>query len=257
MKKNSLQLGCGLIRIGRLWGVEQKPVPTETEVRTFLESAFDLGIRMFDTAPSYGSSEKRLGEFLKSLTSSQRKEVFVATKFSEHWDYSEEKPFVDYDLEVLKKSLNMSLSILGNINLIQLHKATPENIADEQIINAFRHASSLGVEYWGASVSDVDTGLAVLKDERYSYLQLPYNYEREELLSIIRMSVKSGRKLIFNRPFAMGSLLNGVNSSKHELIEKAFQFILKTGATGYILTGTASPHHLSQNHKLFLKVANE
>lgn len=51
----------------------------EREALKILETAFDLGIRHFDTAPLYGQgySEKILGEFLKR----KRSKVTVTTKF--------------------------------------------------------------------------------------------------------------------------------------------------------------------------------
>ena len=48
-----------------------------------LKSAFDQGIRWFDTAPLYGQgySELLLGKFLKSLPASERRAVLVTSKF--------------------------------------------------------------------------------------------------------------------------------------------------------------------------------
>jgi aryl-alcohol dehydrogenase-like predicted oxidoreductase len=88
MSRGSVQLGLGLIGIGKPWGHAPNPVPAEREAVALLELAFDLGIRYFDTAPSYGDgvSEERLGRFLKSMPAGQRSQVAVATKFGEHWD---------------------------------------------------------------------------------------------------------------------------------------------------------------------------
>jgi Aldo/keto reductase family len=52
-----LTLGLGLIGIGKPWGHAATDVPDETKVRELLETAFTLGIRYLDTAPSYGMSE--------------------------------------------------------------------------------------------------------------------------------------------------------------------------------------------------------
>lgn len=55
------RLGLGLTGIGRVWGAASKPVPSESEARALLEKAFELGIQVYDTAPAYGLSERRLG----------------------------------------------------------------------------------------------------------------------------------------------------------------------------------------------------
>ena len=51
-----LALGLGLIGIGKPWGHSEDAVPPEAQIRELLETAFTLGIRYLDTAPSYGVS---------------------------------------------------------------------------------------------------------------------------------------------------------------------------------------------------------
>jgi aryl-alcohol dehydrogenase-like predicted oxidoreductase len=87
-----LTLGLGLIGIGKPWGHTAGDVPNETQVRQLFETAFTLGIRYVDTAPSYGVSEQRLSTFLSSLTTVQRASLTLATKFGEHWDSSRQQP---------------------------------------------------------------------------------------------------------------------------------------------------------------------
>ena len=115
MSHGSVQLGLGLIGIGKPWGHAPAPVPSESEAIALLESAFDLGIRYFDTAPSYGDgvSEERLGRFLKRMPAGQRSQVTVATKFGEHWDRAAGAPYADHSFDALRRSLDESLARLG------------------------------------------------------------------------------------------------------------------------------------------------
>ena len=62
-----VELGLGLVSLGRQWGVRDVDPPNEADAAALLECAVALGIRVFDTAPAYGSSEERLGRFLTSL----------------------------------------------------------------------------------------------------------------------------------------------------------------------------------------------
>ena len=57
-------LGLGCAPIGNLY----EPV-TDDEAHAVVRTAYDLGLRFFDTAPLYGHglSERRLGEALASL----------------------------------------------------------------------------------------------------------------------------------------------------------------------------------------------
>src|SRR5271170_4974646 len=132
-KKYRAALGCGLIGIGRPWGFVASEVPTEAETFSFLEHAFELGIRYFDTAPSYACSEARLGSFLRKLTPEQREEVVIATKFGESWDEAAQDVVVDHSLDALTRSLDQSLDLLGTINVLQIHKTTPEVLRSQAI----------------------------------------------------------------------------------------------------------------------------
>lgn len=251
--QTTLTLGCGLIRIGRVWGVDSKPVPTEVDVRTFLEGAFEFGIRFFDTAPAYGFSEARFGSFLKSLTIQQRSEVLVATKFGEHWNTEKQEPFVDHTYQMLQLSLERSLETLGKINILQLHKASASLLDSDNLGQAFTLALDSGVEFLGASISDVETGIKACADERLSYIQLPFNEEKTELLPVIEQAKKKQKKVLFNRPFAMGATAqpssNGGSTSSQMVT--AYKRIFDLNCPGVVLTGTASLDHLKQNISYF------
>lgn len=249
---NTIEMGCGLIRIGRVWGVVEQNVPTEKEVVSFLEAAVVLGITFFDTAPAYGYSEERLGIFLKSLSKTEREKLTVATKCGEHWDFETESSYVDHSLPALKQSIDQSLERLGLIDVLQLHKATVETVNSSDVLSAISYAREKGVSQFGASVSDVETGLKACEMDIYSYLQLPYNSEKDYLLPVIQAAKKAGKKVLFNRPFAMGALAqsNEPNQKQQELTE-AFKFILETGVSGYILSGTANIEHLTENMHIF------
>lgn len=248
-RKAPLTLGCGLIRIGRTWGVDSKPIPTDREARLFLEGAFELGIRFFDTAPSYGLSELRLGEFLKSLTAEQRKEVVIATKFGEHWDFKKQEPYADHSYEVMRSSLHQSLKILGKIDILQLHKASIDLLKSNDIDRIFALGSDLGISFFGASISDIGTGMEACRNQRVSYIQLPYNEQRTELLPVIKQAKIYQKKVLFNRPFAMGALakLSSDKARASQRMIAAYQRIADLDCSGVVLTGTASLEHLKQN----------
>jgi aryl-alcohol dehydrogenase-like predicted oxidoreductase len=251
--KTTLTLGCGLIRIGRVWGVDSKPVPAEQEVQAFLEGAFELGIRFFDTAPAYGLSETRLGAFLKSLTVQQRGEIIVATKFGEHWNNETQEPFVNHTYQMLQSSLEHSIDVLGKIDILQLHKASIELLESSDIEQAFASALRAGVSFLGASVSDVRTGIKACSDERLSYIQLPFNEEKTDLLPVVEQAKKNRKKVLFNRPFAMGAIAqsssDGTETSQRMI--EAYRRIFDLDCPGVVLTGTASLGHLKQNISYF------
>lgn len=53
---------------------------TDRDVDRLIHRAFDLGINVIDTAPSYGASEDRIGRVLERLSSSERDGKVIITK---------------------------------------------------------------------------------------------------------------------------------------------------------------------------------
>lgn len=253
---SDVELGCGLIAIGRPWGTTAE-VPSEVEAIDFLRSAYNSGIRFFDTAPSYGLSEERLGRFLDTLTSEQRAEVVVATKFGEHWDRVHNIPYTDHSLEALKQSLDNSTRLLGQIAILQLHKATAELLDDPVVNQAFDYATELGITQLGVSVSDLATAKAAIVNTKLTVLQLPYNTSSTPFREAIRHATAAGKELLINRPFQMGRIsAESTPDSKQHLAVEAFRFILQEEFNGVVLTGTSTSRHLQENIVAFNEARN-
>lgn len=244
------QLGCGLIAIGRPWGTTPK-VPTEKEAIHFLEVAFENGIRLFDTAPSYGLSEERLGKFLSLLTPAERKEVKVYTKFGERWNSSTNESYVDHSLDSLKQSLDFSLKQFSTIDCLQIHKTSLSLLNSStlpELLNFIENTKSINST--GVSISDKFTGIEALKHPCIRSLQLPYNRASTQFAPLVQACVAQQKQLIVNRPFQMGNININEESTKID----AFRFILsEVAASDYILTGTANPQHLVENLQAFNK----
>ncbi len=243
-----VEFGLGLIGIGKPWGFANPEVPGESQAMALLEKAFVLGVRYFDTAPSYGCSEERLGRFLAALDPGERSAVRIATKFGEHWDETRAEPFVDHSLDALKRSLDGSVTRLGRIDFLQLHKTTPEVLTSGDLARAWQYAASLGIGAIGASVSDLESAGLALADSRYGILQFPYNATQQTFGEIVDRAAARNMKLAINRPFGMGRMLY----ENRELTKTdALGFILEKRFDGVILSGTKSPAHLQENWDAF------
>jgi aryl-alcohol dehydrogenase-like predicted oxidoreductase len=242
------EFGLGLIGIGKPWGFANPEVPDEGQARTLLERAFALGVRYFDTAPSYGVSEERLGRSLVALTAGGRSQIRIATKFGEHWDTAKGEPFVDHSFEALKRSLDGSIERLGRIDFLQLHKTTPEVLGSSDLARAWEYAATLGISAIGASVSDVASAEIAIANPAYCMLQFPYNAVQQTFAGILDQAAARGKKIAVNRPFGMGRMLY----ENRELSKvDAFGFILQKRFEGVILSGTKSVEHLEENWSAF------
>lgn len=246
--RERVEFGLGMIGIGKPWGFANPEVPDERQALTLLERAFALGIRYYDTAPSYGVSEERLGRFLGALTPGERSRVGIATKFGEHWDMAKAEPFVDHSFDVLRRSLDGSLARLGRIDFLQLHKTTPQVLESSDLARAWEYAATLGITAIGASVSDLASAEIAIANPAFCILQFPYNLAQQTFGDVLDRAAARALKIAVNRPFGMGRMLY----ENRELTKaNAFAFILQKRFEGVILSGTKSPDHLEENWRAF------
>jgi aryl-alcohol dehydrogenase-like predicted oxidoreductase len=254
MSQLHVKLGLGLIGIGRQWGHADVEVPEEARVFEFLKGAYDLNVDFFDCAASYGSSEERLGKFLQTLSREQRDRITIATKFGDHWDDKTKNSYVDHSFDALRTSLDRSLSRLGKIDILQLHKTTLQVLESDDIRQAWDYAREKGISRFGASVSDLESGRMVCESDVFSIIQFPYNMENAMFGEIIDLAEEKHKLVLTNRPFGMGKLLYdeaqaAIDKKKRQI--EAYSFILQKKFHGYILSGTKSLGHLRENIEAF------
>jgi D-threo-aldose 1-dehydrogenase len=132
-------LGFGAATIGNLF----RPVPEET-AQAMLAAAWEQGVRLFDTAPSYGNgaSEYRVGAFLRTRP---REEYILSTKVgyllkpdpgvSRVGPWVQTGPFeavFDYSYDGVMRSVEDSLQRLGvgRIDIAFIHDTDPYIMGD-------------------------------------------------------------------------------------------------------------------------------
>ena len=253
MPFHGVQLGLGLISIGREWGYRKHPVPSAGEAHHFLGEAVAAGIRAFDTAPSYGYSEERFGAFLAGLDFGPANQLYIATKAGEHWDPATNSLHVDHSYDALARSIDRSLERLGRIDLLQIHKATTRIVTDPGVAKALNHAKASGIRHLGASITDVETAGLVAADDRFQAIQFPYHLNNRALEPVFDLARRSGKRVLVNRPFAQGEIAadNSESGNHHERLVQAFRCIVERTSDGIILTGTRSADHLRENLRAF------
>lgn len=248
MTARNVQLGLGLINIGMTWGARPVPVPGEAEVLTFLEAAYGLGFRLFDTAPSYGNtSEVKLGAFLSSLSREERGLVTVATKFGEHWDDEKGAAYGGHSYDALCRSVEQSLRRLGSIDLLQLHRTTVEVLRTADLAKAWEFALKAGVKKIGVSASTPEPAALTL-ELGYRVMQMPYNVTREDMGPAFREAAARGIELLINRPYQAGARLYDSEPADRSAL---FAHVLRVPFHGWVLTGTRSIEHLKDNLDAF------
>lgn len=243
MKK--IKIGCGLISIGRKWASHKFPL-NDKKSSLFLKNAFNLGITLFDTAPSYGDSEKKLGKFVSTLSIEDRKKIKVATKFGEHWDNLKNEAYVDHSYNACKESIDNSIKLLKKIDILQLHKTTLETLNSKDFFKTITYAQKKEIKEFGVSIKDFESAKKACSLTFIKWIQLPYNLQWRDQEKTIDYLINKNKKIIINRPFNSGKIFEKNNKPK-----EALDFIFKKQFQGYILTGTRNIKHLEQNIRLF------
>jgi aryl-alcohol dehydrogenase-like predicted oxidoreductase len=247
---DGVELGLGLLSIGRAWGVGAASVPTDSEATMLLETALARGIRIFDTAPAYAASERRLGAFLRTLSAPVRNRLVIMAKMGEHWDDAAGAPYVDHGRDALIRSIDRSLALLGRVDVLQLHKATEQVVDHPDVAAALDHAKRCGIACLGASVGTVEAGRAALRTQCFNCLQFPFNERNQELSPLLEALESTPTFPIINRPFAMGAAMAGAIDRKGAAID-AFGYLNRCMKRGIVLTGTGKPAHLAENIRNF------
>jgi len=243
--QNRVSLGLGLLQLGRPWGVRpHRALPAVDQINQLIQTAIDVGISFFDTAPAYGASEERFGAAIQSLNLGNQ--LSVATKFGEYW--AGDGTTIDHSLRASVQSLTHSIGFLGSVDLLQIHKCSAETVRSTDVRSFCALVRAVGIPV-GASIGELDALDAVLSSEICDTIQFPLHEKYSVFSSVVAQIESAGVLPIINRPFAMGA----AGASDLERC-RAFEFIAKHINSGVVLTGTVNPIHLRENAISFRKV---
>lgn len=139
-----------------------------------IQTAYDLGVNFFDTAPfyGYGESERILGKTLKPV----RDKVIIATKFGIVWD--DKGGFVmDVSRKKILREIDESLKNLGTdyIDLYQVHWPDHKTPIQETMETLNELVQSGKIRYIGVSNFSVEQMEEARKYAHVVSLQSQYN----------------------------------------------------------------------------------
>ena len=183
-------VGIGTNRYG-VGTTEAERAPLRATLKKFAE----LGGKLIDTAPAYGSSEAVLGDLIQELGIRER--LFLATKTDMRGAVTGAASFQS-SLDRLKS---------GKIELMQVHNLL--NAASE--LAAMREWQQAGkIKYIGITTSQAqqfDDMERLMKGETMDFVQLNYSLEdREAEKRLLPLARDRGIAVIVNLPFGRGRL---------------------------------------------------
>lgn len=211
----------GTVQLGLPYGIANSNGQPETsQAIQILETAWNHGLRAFDTAQDYGTSQQIIGQTLSDPK--QITDALIITKLPQ-------KSFADQ--QSVFQAMEHSLKELGRSNIFGLlaHSAEAlKNTKKSQTLFAALKNSGY-VTYTGVSVYDVDEAQRALECEHFDLIQLPLNaLDRRPINSnLIAKAQEHNKLMMFRSAYLQGLLLMDPGNGLPENLEFA-RSILQT-----------------------------
>ncbi|PNP43687.1 aldo-keto reductase yakc [Trichoderma gamsii] len=212
------RLGLGLMGLSGHYGL---PAPDE-ERFAFLDKAYDLGERFWDTSDMYGDCEDLLGKWF-AANPGKRENIFLATKFGIIPQKGSIK--VDSSPEYCRQAIEKSLQRLGLpfVDLFYIHhldKVTPI----EKTIKVMAELKNAGkIKHLGISECSADTLRRASVIHPITCVQMEYNAFTLEIEEPQRRFLATCRELgtavVAYSPLGRG-LLTGSIQSKEDITKE-------------------------------------
>jgi diketogulonate reductase-like aldo/keto reductase len=237
-------VGLGTWRVFDVGGAQAERAP----LKDVLKSLLELGGRVVDSSPMYGTAESVVGDLAADLAITNK--LFLATKV---WTSGREAGVAQME-QSLKRLRAQRLDLIQIHNLLdwRTHLRT---LREWKTAGRIRY---LGVTHYTSSAYDELE--RVLRAETLDFVQINYSLgEREAERRILPLARDRGVAVLANRPFAEGGLFQRVRAQAIPSWAAEFdcdswaQFFLKwilaNPAVTCAIPGTSRPQHLVDNLK--------
>ena len=214
-------------------------------LRTFHE----MGGRVVDSSPMYGSSQEVLGDL--AVQTGLASDLWVATKV---WirGRSEGIEQMEQSMALLQRPSHIELMQVHNLRDVELHLDTLEEW------KAQGRFSYIGITTSSTRQYGAVEALLEAEPERIDFLQINYSLaERTSAQRVLPMAQERGVAVMINRPFAGGRLFGAVRDRPLPEWASSFdcqawsQFFLKYvishPAVTCAIPATSDPEHLVEN----------
>lgn len=235
-------VGIGTSRRYNVGLSPEERAPLKEVLRKFSE----MGGRVVDTAPSYGTAETVVGDLVAELDN--RKELFFATKVRK-----EDLKFGTRELEESFKKLRTK-----KIDLLQVHNLVGLNVM-LPVLQEMKQEGS--IRYVGVSThreSQYPDFIKIMKKEDIDFIQVNYSLvSRKSSEKIFPLAHDRGIAVLVNVPFGRGRLFSILGdrplpdwASEGDIFSWAqffLKYILSHSAVTCVIPGTAKMQYLTDN----------
>ncbi|WP_298863965.1 aldo/keto reductase [uncultured Gimesia sp.] len=230
-------LGFGAFKIGRNQQIKYSQpydLPDDNTTERLLNSILDLGINHIDTAPAYGISEERVGQFLTH----RRSEFLLSTKIGETFENG--RSTYDFSRPSLETSLERSLRRLKTdvLDVVLIHSNQDEEkiLTQTDTIAVLQEAKQAGKIRWiGLSAKTLAGAEGAL--DWADVLMLEYHLEDRSHETLIQQAAQQGIGVIVKKGLASGHLPPG----------EAISFVLSHSGVSNLVVGGLNLDHIQTN----------
>lgn len=243
-------LGLGTVKLGRNEAVKYPQgfvLPDDKQAAELLALARDQGINLIDTAPAYGTSEKRLGKLLQG----QRQDWLICTKVGE--EFNQGVSSYDFSPEHIRFSIERSLQRLNTevLDIVLVHSdgSDVDIIQRQGTLEALTELKRQGkLRAFGMSTKTVEGGL--LAAEQSDVVMVTWNLHYQKELPVIDACQQRGIGVLIKKALASGHLAGNQLDKNKPQKDHAFDslsMIFSHPGVSSAIVGTINPAHLLAN----------
>ncbi|ADY30954.1 aldo/keto reductase [Cellulophaga lytica] len=279
------KLGLGLAALGRPDYINIRTTNVNKSVAAFKENAFtmldhayELGIRYFDTAPSYGKGEQFLLDWKNQRG---HKDLVLGTKWGytyvANWEigFNGKHEIKEHSLAKLKEQWQTSKNLLPELGIYQVHSATLEsgildntNVLEELYTIKKETGLTIGISTSGTQQSNViekALGIKVNGEDLFTSFQVTYNVLEQSTYPILKQLLKENKTVIVKEFLANGRVFKSdafknyqknyktlealANNHNVSVDAIALRFIIDALEPTYLLSGASNTVQLDSNYK--------
>ncbi|WP_349663872.1 aldo/keto reductase [Cellulophaga lytica] len=279
------KLGLGLAALGRpdyinirTTNVNKSVAAFKENTFTMLDHAYELGIRYFDTAPSYGKGEQFLLDWKNQR---EHKDLVLGTKWGytyvANWEigFNGEHEIKEHSIAKLKEQWQTSKNLLPELGIYQVHSATLEsgildntNVLEELYTIKKETGLTIGISTSGTQQSNViekALGIKVNGEDLFTSFQVTYNVLEQSTYPILNQLLKENKTVIVKESLANGRVFKSdafknyqknyktlealANNHNVSVDAMALRFIIDALEPTYLLSGASNTVQLDSNYK--------
>lgn len=237
-----------------------------------LDSAYENGVRFFDTAPSYGKGEIFLHDW---NVVRNHADVVLSTKWGytyvANWElgFSSAHEVKEHSLSKLLEQWEFSKLMLPKLKCYQIHSATLESgvLENTEVLDKlFQLKNYFGIQI-GLTASGINQSEVVRKalaielngSQLFDSYQVTYNVFEQTVFEALEEVKKAGKFIIVKEGLANGRVF--LPSKTNEILQKlsdtysvgvdaiALRFCLDAMPTDIVLSGASDEKQLKENLK--------